>query len=186
MYLSVSWFETFTNKTKTTFKKLIEEESSQVIVCDVPPRNPHDLPVPPVLQSRRHQDCLRSLSPPSSLYRPLVTEQEPLTVPFFRTPCPKQSHGVRSFCGSRHILDYPSSPSSLRLRETRVLPPFFFVSWSPIRRTDQQSVWGPLNSHRRVDGRTLFPYMSYLYLSLYAFIINKNHNLWFGEYRVQT
>jgi hypothetical protein len=39
MYPSVSWFETFTNKTKTTFKKLIEEESSQVIVCDVPPRH---------------------------------------------------------------------------------------------------------------------------------------------------
>ncbi len=39
MYLSVSWFETFTDKTETTFKKLIEEESSQVIVGDVPPRH---------------------------------------------------------------------------------------------------------------------------------------------------
>ena len=57
MYLSVSWFETFTNKTKntfeekketftnktkTTFKKLIEEESSEVIVCDVSPHHLHE------------------------------------------------------------------------------------------------------------------------------------------------
>jgi len=35
MYLSVSWFENFTNKTKTTFKNLYKKESSQVIVCDL-------------------------------------------------------------------------------------------------------------------------------------------------------
>ena len=35
-------FETFTNNTKTTFKKLIEEESSQVIVCDGPPHHLHE------------------------------------------------------------------------------------------------------------------------------------------------
>ncbi len=103
MYLSVSWFETFTKKTKT--RDHVQETYRRRI---------------------KSSHCLWLSTPSDEGPSVTVSDEEPPSVTV------SDPAGVRNFCVSRHHLDYPSPPSSPRLRETRVLPFFFLVGWGPL------------------------------------------------------